>query len=86
MLSLATAVPPFHFAANEFLARDLLVHLDIAARQFRDQFGRRIGQLFVLVRIAMVLEPHPQEFLVEIFRLFALLEPRTIGRALPESR
>src|SRR6185312_11273018 len=74
------------FAGFEGLARDLLVHADVAARQLLDQFLRRRRQYLVLVRVAIVPEPKPQEFLVEVLRLLAFVEAAAIGLALPVAR
>ena len=51
-----------------------------------DKARRRIGQLLILVRIAMLLEPQAQELLVEILRLLAGFEPLLVGGELPEAR
>lgn len=50
-------LPNRPFAAHEFLSSYLFVHLNVAARQFFYQFHRRIGQLLIFVRIAVLLKP-----------------------------
>lgn len=44
-------------AVNKYFSSCLLIHLDVAPRQFLYQFNRGIRKLLVSVRLAVRLEP-----------------------------
>src|SRR3989344_8042536 len=73
------------FAMDEFLARDLFIHLNIAARHLFYKVEWCVGKRRVLVRIAVLPEPQPEEFLVEILRLLSRTDARFVASELPVS-
>src|SRR3989344_592103 len=73
------------FAMDEFLARDLFIHLNIAARHLFHKLEWCVGKRRVLVRIAVLPEPQPEEFLVEILRLLSRPDARLLAFEMPVS-
>lgn len=57
---------------HKLFAGDHLVQLDVARRQLDDELGGRLRQRRVLVRVAALAEPEPEELLVDVLRLGAL--------------
>ena len=70
-------------SGSEFLARDLLIHLNVAPRELENKLGRCFWKYFVFVRVGVFFEPQAEELFVEIFRLFPLRDALFVTRELP---
>ena len=83
------SVPTVHLLGrgNEGLTRDRLEERDVPAGELHHEGLGCLGQLWVVVRVAVILEPKPQELLVDVLRLLALREPRLVpGKRVPPRR
>src|SRR3989338_3754884 len=59
------------FARLEARPRELFIHANIPTRELFHKLARRLGQNRIFVRVAVLLEPQTQKFLVETLGLFA---------------
>ena len=75
------SVPTVHLLGrgNEGLTRDRLEERDVPAGELHHEGLGCLGQLWVVVRVAVILEPKPQELLVDVLRLPSLRVPRLVG-------
>src|SRR3989344_3418530 len=71
------------FAGMERFSRYRFVHLNVAPRKLLHKLEGRLGERRVLIRVAVLLEPQAQEFLIEIFRLLAFRDAFFIASELP---
>src|SRR3989344_5624670 len=67
-------------------AGNLLVDGDVAVCELRHQLFRSLRKSVVLVGVAVLFEPQPQEFLVEELRLFPFRKSLSIASRLPITR
>src|SRR3989344_2901312 len=74
------------FALLEARPRELFIHANIPTGELFHKLLRRLGQHGVFVRVAVLLEPQPQEFLVETLGLFACGHALLIPFYLPVAR
>src|SRR3989344_3139304 len=74
------------FACDECISRNLLIHLNIAARELEDKLGRCFWERRVSVRITVLLKPQTQKLFVETLWFFPFRETFFVSFYLPIAR